>query len=196
MTLRTHKKEFNIILVSVLLGALAAAGFGFFYNTIQAKVDRIAGLQDELALVSARVSRLSQLTELVRTIEEERTQLASYYLSEDDIVDYLEMTEDIAARTETVISFSSIEPVAMMIEDGHHKQVAADTDNAYPIYKLNLAVDGAWGDMMEALQLLETAPVMTMIHSIRLDNIEGDEEAGNTESFWKASLEMTVGRSE
>jgi len=189
MRFSEHKKELQVVGGSLVLGALAVLSFFFVQGIIRTQLTTIGETLQQVALVSGRVDRLSQLTELVRVISQDRSTLESFFLTEDELVGFLELTETFAQRTNTTFEFSSIDPAALRIEAGTHSEIPVDSENSHPTYQLALSIEGSWENVQKAVQLVESAPIVMIIHSV---SFVVDDDL--SESLWRADIRMSVGR--
>ena len=166
----------QIFFVTLILSAVFMAAYFFLFQIIRNGSEIIAQLNADKELQLQLKQRYLSNRSFLNSIISERAELDSYFVSEDDIVTFLEDVEVLGKKTGTTVTVDSVS------ED---EKLTNDT----MFGKLNISIQstGSWQGSIHTLSLLESMPKSVTIRSARISVASGGEE-----QIWRGVYEVAV----
>ncbi len=161
-----------ILVLTLVVGAVYAGIFLYIKNTNK-EITELTKVIDEQIQIEEKLRSIESVME--DTIEG-RAKLDSYFVGQNDIVQFIETIEALSGITGEEVTIISVD----IQED--------DNTSAYQFLRLRLTTRGAWEETIHFIALLETLPNYVVIERAGLDLRFTDEEAGE----WRSSFDIKV----
>lgn len=162
-----------LVSIAVALVLASVATYVGGVRLVQGGMGRINTLSEELATAVERERRLDSVKELVNDTTQERSLIASYFVTEDGVASFIQFIEEIAADLDVTPSISS---------------VAAENDTL----SFQVSVSGSWEEVTQTLARIESAPRASRIKQLRLYS-EADPDAEDVSlATWTAVFTLTT----
>ena len=177
LTKINHILIFYTLILVILIGA-----FVLFSLYINEKKVSAAVILSDIEMLKNQNSRLQDLNSVLKDIKEDQNKLNSYFVSSDEIIDFLEAVEKIGQDSGAEVEVHSIDEV--------------ETSNPLiDILTLNLTAKGNWESVYHFLILIQNYPVRATFDRIhmstaRTKSLERDENAEEDE--WRGVFNMKV----
>lgn len=140
----------------VILNLVIISAWFFLFTSINKKKDRVELLQNDVAKRVSRQNELSQLKLLVDDVREEKNKLATVFINENNIVDFIESLEGIAEASKVDLRLRSVN-----VASGKAKNT---------ITQFN--INGEFENVFHYIALLETAPYQILFNKVSFVNKE------------------------
>lgn len=130
---------FAVAIVLVVVGILA---YGVIVWDIRKNIDEADGLSMNIAAESQKEANIESIRNIFRGTAEERGKIDSYFVSSDNIVDFLEKIEFLGKKSGVSLSFDSVD-------------IPSEEKN---ILRVRVGTEGSWEDTFYFLSLVENLP--------------------------------------
>ncbi len=160
-----------VVACFVLATLLVCVGYEYF--KISEFKNNIVDIESELDTEKISLNNYAYLVKTASNIKSESEKVNTFFIKKDEIVNFLDSVEKLSDVSNTLISVQSLgekEPVG-----GQH------------ILSVQVHIQGDYGDVCKAIQLLEELPYYIEIQSIKLSNIEM-ENGKNKKKVWQADV--------
>lgn len=167
-------KKTKIFIVILIIINLALAGvLWYFSGVINIHSEKALSSTAELDFEVKKEEKLRSTEAIIRDTEEERVELDSRFVKDEEVVDFIKLIENIGEKTGVVVDIKTVSVI--------------DTDFGFS-EALGLQVEyiGNWSETMHFLSLIEELPFSIEIISFSSDKKEGDE------LLWQSSLGIEV----
>jgi len=155
--------------LSILICAVALAGYGYWYSTISNKSVAVATLEQEIKAKTETISRIAVARATLAEIAEDEAAVQAYFVPEAKVVSFI---TDLQARASAVSA--SLKVLSVSTSGGKK-----------PTLTLSLAVDGTFDAVMRTIGAVEYAPYHLSIARVTLGE--------NGKGAWHAELSIVVG---
>lgn len=164
--MKTKTKQ--LLSFALLFCLLALGGYIYLFSVMKRINVAVASSSRDLAYELERESRLKSVEVIVRDTVEKREALASYFVSEDAVVDTITQLENIADVTGAEVTVSSVTR-----EEGQVGRLM-----------IAIQIKGGWDTMMSALTLMQHFPLALQINSAALTK--------NNDLSWSGRVALTI----
>jgi len=162
----------RITSISLVLFLLAAAAFAFVFVQIQYQGEELSTQIAVLDEQRAQEESYFQLRRIAETSQVSRTQLESYFFSnESESIDFLNMIEELAPTTGVALNTTSLS----LVDD--------EADSRQWI-EVGFSFDGSLSKVQNFLTILEELPYVSKVVSVNM--------AAVTQAKWQAEVTMRV----
>lgn len=155
-------KKSIVVWGAILL--VAVSGYLYFFSTLKNSAANVSDLATELSYQTDRATRLNSVETIVRDTEEERAQLKTFFLSEDDIVDFITEVESLGNSLGVPIDVLSV------------SSETPEVVGTGGVLELRVTFDGPWNSVVSMLALLETQEIATTLNKVSL-SYKGHEDS-------------------
>lgn len=169
-------RTYRLVLLGGILLTLSSALYGFFWYQISTQSATFADLEAEIARASTLTSDTVALRSLIRDTENDRALLESAFLSDDDLIEFLELIEGLGTTTKTEVTVVSVGTGSA--QGGNENQ-----------YNLSISGEGSWSGVYHLFMLIQALPVAVIIDRVRF------ETTGDATLPWQVLIDFTVERS-
>ena len=173
--MKIYSGHYILVVFSLLTTVAAAFGYYVLYGQVVAQAESSSQAMQAVGLEVGRKEQEGQLLKLYDETKVKRAKLASSFVAEDKVVDFIEEVEAIGADTSTTLELSSLAK-----EEGR--------------IKAHIEVKGSWSGVMRALMIIENMPYSISVKDIRLiaaGDASGDLKKTSSRT-WNLSLDFSV----
>jgi archaellum component FlaF (FlaF/FlaG flagellin family) len=160
------------LIISILALLVAGGAYAATFISMSKLQERSFSLAEEIHASLDKEARISRAERTLTLINSQEKTVHEYLVSDDTVVDFLEILEGIEERTNAQIDIVSV--AASAAKDG---------------FTVNLTVEGSFKKVMQTLGAIEQLPVFISINQGAIETIIRD---GDTESLWTASASYSV----
>ncbi len=165
------KSPFIHLILSIVISALALAGYGAWYATVSAKSASATVLQDRIDIKTEAVSRMATTRAAFTEIAGDEAAVQSYFVPETSVVSFIDGLEARGRSLGTAISVLS---------------VSTETVSSQPMLAFDLSIKGTFDAVMRTVGVIEYAP-----YAISIVAFSTGYDKKN--SLWSANLKLRVG---
>lgn len=162
--MKLYSGHYVLVCFAILTSIVAGLGYYLLYQQVVAQAESSSQAVRAVESEAERKLEEEQLLKLYADTELDRAKLASSFVQEDKIVEFIEEVEAIGPITNTTLELS-----ALAKEEG---KISAHVD-----------VKGSWTSVMRSLLLIENMPYSISVKGIRLTL---------TEKVWNLNLDFSV----
>lgn len=152
-----------------MIGAVSA--YVFFFFSVEKQKEKFIAERTARAEASARKEALSALMRTLDETKEERTDLFTRVLQEEDVIDLLALIETVGKEQGVVLTTNSltVEPINATFES----------------LVVSIDVEGPLTGVMHVLKLLEHLPYQSSVRNVQV--LRNESEEG-----WKSTYDVRV----
>ena len=161
----------DILILIILCNLAALAGYYFSFQNIKAQTKAASSLIGTVDMSQQKDSHLGALRAVVKDTDGKRQQLATFLLSSDTEVSFIERIETLAKGSGLGVKTKSVSSVAGSMVGAKNFQMQIETT-------------GSWSNTMYFLSQLENLP-----YDIR---VQGDYLSKQSGSAWLSTLDISV----
>lgn len=164
-----------LIIASVLL-LLSLGAYALTFRAVNALQEESFLLQEEITAAKDREVRIARAERTLALIREQEEAVNNYLVSEETIVDFLELLEGVENTTGVEIDIASV----------------ASKDDVKS-FAVSVRVEGRFAPVMKTIAIIETLPVYIETTSASMDTVlrEGNQDEG----IWTATLSYLIKKS-
>ncbi len=162
-----HLAVMTTLLVAVLLG------YGYWYSVVSAKSAEVVQLQSQIDSKNATASYIASVRSALAEISNDEAVVQSYFVSESDVVTFINDLQSRGSTKESVVSVSSV------------SSVPVSKTSAHPALKLSLKVQGTFDAVLRTIGSIEYAPYDISITSLSVNKKDKKQ--------WTANVNILVG---
>ena len=166
-------KTVKFSVVSGLLSAVLIAVYYILTNQIKEKNREAATILNEIDSVLLVDQQLRDAQNFIRDTEDDRAKLNSYFVSNEGIVDFLEVIEGLEQYAEVEVSIKTIGEN----DTGEFESVEQ--------LELNLTAEGSWGAVYHFFALLESLPHSIDMSRVQFNSIGENVNGEDTTDKWR-----------
>lgn len=150
----------------LFLNALAAGAWFFFYKEIASERDGVLSLKNDILVADAKLKNIRSLGQSLESIAEDREKAEKIFVSSEEIVEFIEDTEELARLSGVEMEIKSAALPAKLEDKG-------------PIFSVKL--DGAFGQVFRFSSLLEKTNYEISFEEVKLAKGEDGRWIGEIE---------------
>lgn len=180
------KKSFLISAVVVLF---VISGYVTFFLIIKHKNEQVSLFSQEIELYTNRENSIRNADKIAEDFKEDIEKLNSYFLTEDNVVSFIETIEDFGQKSDVEIKIGSVD-----VAQPNSKK---STDST-----LTLRVDakGSWSSVLTFMEYIENTTYSIDLNKVALSSVSSvvpffgtkDVSISKDTSQWNASFELSV----
>ncbi|PCI89751.1 hypothetical protein COB18_03020 [Candidatus Kaiserbacteria bacterium] len=154
---RTNKIVITLLSVGAVTLGISMSAYSWVFFEMQQTVTQIANITNETQILATQNAHAQTVRRIVRDTQDERSELDTYFLIEDDIVTFFADLENLGTSAGVNISVSSV-------------KVGKPLDNDKFITPLTLTLEsaGSLRQVFHTLALLEAYPKALQITQTRI----------------------------
>ncbi len=149
--MRLNSKHYFLLLIGLCSVIVTSIGYWYVYKSVIVNGQKKAALIREIEIDNDNKKNQEFLTEVSKATEQDRAKLASYFISEDDVLGFITSIESIEKVSSTTVKISSI-----------------SNDSSINHIRANIEISGGWVNVRRALSMIENLPYSINIDSINL----------------------------
>ena len=107
--MKTHSGHYILVVFALLTSVVAGLGYYMLYQQVVVQAESSSQAVQAVGLEAERKQQEGQLIKLYADTELDRAKLASSFVQEDKIVNFIEEVEAIGTFTNTTLDLSSLE---------------------------------------------------------------------------------------
>lgn len=182
-----HSSKTKQILLStvVMIIAVPVLYIMLFIN-IKEKNNNVSALTNEVDIVLQKEIKLRSVKFLIRDTLQERADLDSHFVADDEIIDFIETIENLGADSGAKIEITNVS--ISSIEKKEDDQV-----NISELLNLDFKIKGRFIQMFHFLSMLEKLPFKIDILRVNFENIsEKSRKIDKTLEPWNGFFSITT----
>lgn len=180
--MRSFSKTITSLLIAVGAFLLACTAYALLFISIRDKNIEISALQQGVDTSSGRAALLLSAKNALDATAKDRADLDAYFVSNDDVVSFIEDIEGLKVATGADIKVVSV-------------NVAADSKNtSVQTLTLSTTIDGSWNQQMHALSLIESMPYRTNVSSVQFRLLSDIDRT--LPKQWSGSITFSVSKAD
>lgn len=165
-----HSRTKLIAGIALLVCVASGAVFGTMLWVISSHKAEVYSARVASKKFELESRALGQLEDTMRAEEDKWKKLKSFILHDDDVITFLQLTEDVAREQGVSLSTElTLSPIDATFESLH----------------MNTTIEGSFDGVMRMIRLLETLPYQSEVEQVSLSRSGGD-------GVWSATLAITV----
>lgn len=169
------KKTLKLFLVAVILALVAISAYGVAVWEIRKNLSEAADLSSSIAAESQKEAGIESTRNILRNTAAEREKIESYFVSSDNIVDFLEKIELLGKKSGVVLSFDSVD-------------IPSDEKN---VLRVRANTKGNWENTFYFLSLIENLPFKIELEKSSIIKIV--EVVSNVKTFyWRGDFTIKL----
>lgn len=168
----------KILILLILCNIAAIVGYYFLFQHIKTQSKTALSLTSTIDLSQQKNSHLSSLRAVVKDTEGKRQQLATFLLSSDAEISFIEQVETLAKKS------------GLGAKTNNVSSVAGETVTTKKL-QMQLETTGSWNNIMYFLSQLENSPYDVHVKAVSLSasqSVAGKRVA----SSWTATFDINV----
>ena len=146
--------------VATLVALLSVAAYAWLFTEVRSLVAEVAIAAEEASILSTQNKNTQTIRRVVRDTKEERAELQSYFVNEDELVSFLEKLEAVGVRTGAPLSVENV-----------GARGAVDKDGLIVPLSLSLRATGTFRQVVHTLALVEAFPKVLSLERVRLSQL-------------------------
>ncbi len=171
--MKLSKTQVKVIIITFVL-ALFLSGYGYVFITIKNKNNHISVLQNQIDIEAKKDSRLHSIKSLLADLDKEIEQIDTYFVVDNEVVDFLEDIENLGLIAGVSISVNSVS-----VDEEITKELPFD------LLKVKFVSRGKWSSIIHLVSLLETFSLGIIINEVRLEKLTDSES-------WQGNISFSV----
>lgn len=156
--MNVNSKHYILLLFSFAALAISGAGYVLLYKAVVSEARESSQAIAEVALENTKRLREQELTATYADTLSDRTRLASFVISEAEIVDFIEAVEGVGADSGAQVEISAI----------GKGDIAKTEKVSFGHIAAHLEIQGSWINVMRALILVENMPYSISMNNFNL----------------------------
>lgn len=146
-----------LTIVGVVAMVVSTAAYSWLFVKVRGTIAQVAFTAEEAQLLATKNAHTQTVRRIVRDTQEEREELNEYFLTQDEIVVFLEDVESLTADSGAKVSVETVGEGASIDKDGLVKPLLVD-----------LKLSGTLEEVFHALALIETFPKAVTVRDARI----------------------------
>lgn len=177
-----HKTK-KILILCIILNLLIWAAFAFFFLKIRTQTNRISDLTSEVGVDIDRDKNLRTTKAMLDENEVAISQLDSYFVKSDGVVDFINSLESMGNKNGVSINISSV-------------SVESDVKAKATLYetlRLKIEISGTWANVTNFIAILENLPYGVNISQVSLVSVPSAlSDSGKGSVSWRGAVDFGV----
>lgn len=158
------------LIIAACILVLSLGGYVVTFSLVSGLQEESFLLADEITAAQNKEARISRAERTLAAIKEQENTVASHFVSEETIVDFLEELEGIEERAGVEITIGSV-------------------SGEGEVFAISLNVQGTFVNVMRTLEAIENLPVLIDVLRASIDTTV--RESGD-DGMWSASVEYSI----
>lgn len=169
------KKTIKLFLIAAILALAAISAYGMAVREIRKNLSGAADLGSSIAAESQKEAGIESTRNILRNTAAEREKIDSYFVSSDNIVDFLEKIELLGKKSGVALSFDSVD-------------IPSDEKN---VLRVRAGTKGSWENTFYFLSLIENLPFKIELEKSSV--IKTVEVVSNIKTFyWRGDFTIKL----
>lgn len=176
--MKHHHNHIALLLAALSITIFVWALYGYMHYAVNVSLSRALTAREAAKNEQTYKSQKQNLISLYEKTTEDRAKLISFFVADDEKVDFIEEIESFGDIVQAKVTLSDI-----VADDLATKPVGT-------LGKISIRVDvvGSWPSVMRALKMAETLPYKSSVSGVRLDFSGLSEETKNQKREWHATF--------
>ena len=175
-------KAIQFSVVSGLLSAAFVAGYYILDNQIKGKNREAAVILSEIDSALLVDRQLRGVQNLIRDTEGDREKLNSYFVSNEGIVDFLEVIEGLEQYTGAEVSIKTVG----VNDPGEFENIEQ--------LELNLTAEGSWEAVYHFFVLIESLPYRIDLNRVQFNSVGKSVSEEGTVDKWRGIFVLSAAK--
>jgi Tfp pilus assembly protein PilO len=176
------KKTKNAIIFMTILVIVAVVAYVMFFVSIKNKNENVSLITNEIDIAVEKEVKLKSVKNLVNDIEEDRLKLDTYFIKDDEVVDFIESVEGMAEDAD-------ISAEVTAVDIGDYKNNVNQASDMVERLLLSLKVYGKWNDVFHFISLIEKMPFVVNLSNINIGAVYSNNKKT---SYWQGTFKMSA----
>jgi Tfp pilus assembly protein PilO len=170
-----HSKKILIIIIACNI--VAMVGYYFLFQYIKKQTTAASSLSSTIDLGQQKNSHINSLRSLVKDTESQRQHLATFLLSSDNEISFIEQIENLAKNSGLAVRTNNVSSLAG----------GAETTR---VFQMQTQTVGSWSNTLYFLSQVENLPYGIKILGVSLNRQSADGSTGG--SSWVTTFDVNV----
>jgi hypothetical protein len=177
--LKTTKQIFALMMV---LAIAVIFSYVLFFNNIKEKNKTISLITNDVNIAVQRDIKLRSAKDLIKDTQESRSELDTYFVIDDKLVDFIEDVERISRYTG-----ADVEVMSVNVDDNKNAE-----NDISELLKLNFEAKGEWKEVFQFLALIEKMPFKIDVSTASFRVIHSDDIEEDSPRIWKGFFSIST----
>jgi len=176
------KQIFETVMVMTIIALIA---YIVLFIQIKEKNEIVSALTNEAESIVQKETKLRSVKNLVRDIERERNIIDSYFITDDNIVDFIEIIENLGKKNGLSIEITSVK--VDNIDSDIEKKIKMGE-----LLRVNFKTKGHFSELFQLLSVLENLPFKIDLLNIDFSKSAGVLNRDKNINLWSGFFSITV----
>lgn len=179
-------KTKQILLTIIVLVIAVSIAYAMLFLNIKEKNNNISALSNEIDIVLQKEIKLRSVKHLINDTEQDRVKLDSHFVTDDEVVNFIEKIENLGTDSGT-----KVEVISVYVDDVN-KEVTNQAAINELLY-LDFKTEGSFAQMFHFLSMLEKLPFKIDIPQVNFEKtLDGTGKVNKSLGSWKGLFSITV----
>lgn len=180
--MKQFKTTKQILALTMILAIASVVFYVLFFNNVKGKNETISTIINDIDIAIQKETRLKSAKDIIKDTETGRGKLDTYFIDNEEIIDFIEEIEKIGRDIGV-----EIEIISVSISDSKIQR-----DNISEVLNLDLKAEGKWSSVFHFLALIEKMPFKINISKINLQVVYNDGDKKNSSGIWKGFFSISA----
>ncbi len=185
--MRRKTKTKQIFETIAVMTIIALVFYVILFIQIKEKNKIVSALTNETESIIKKETKLRSVKKLVRDIERERNIIDSYFITNDNIVDFIEIIENFGKRNGLSIEITSVKV------DDINSVLEKKVKTGELLY-VNFKTKGHFGELFQFLSILENLPFKIDLLNIDFKKPSGISGQDKDMNLWSGFFNISVAK--
>jgi hypothetical protein len=172
----TNHRHYILTIFAVLAVGVSIFGYITMWNVINEQAGEYSRMSAETLAENEQKKHQQDLASVYTQSTETRNSIKTFIVSQEKIVEFLDIVEKIGIDSGAPIDVSGI----------NTGEFTLDSSNAIGHFSVHITSSGSWSGIMKVLMLIEYMP-----YSVSLNNIH-ISKGGDKNSKWDLALDLRI----
>jgi len=177
------KSTRNKFIIATAILVVAAVGYGIFFSIITSTNKALATIDYELDIEVRNESGLKDLSRVIKNTETERSVLNTYFIKDDDVVDFINDLEGYAREVGVV-------PEIVFVDTDNTEIL--DAIDHFEDLNIEIKVKGSWSNVFHFAQVVDNIPNHLSVDKVSIINVPSKSEEGGPSLEWEGVFGFSV----
>lgn len=178
------KTKKTFIFITILVVVIAVV-YTMFFTSIKTKNENISLVINDIDISIERETKLKSVKSLIEDIKDDREKLDTYFVDDDEVIDFIENIETLAENMGVGVEVLSVD-----ISDDENN--TPEQNRISELLLLSLRVEGLWSDLFHFISIVEGLPFKIDVSKVNIDAVYQDGEKIVSSGNWKGLLNLSV----
>lgn len=169
-----NSKHYLALTISLTIFIVSIFAFIFIYRLIGTQLDTTRAIYSEIAQTKAEENQAHSIVSELSTTKTNRDLLLSYFVRDDQTVDFIQKIESVGNKSGSNVSIVSI-------SDDDLSSTTAGTTGSI---RAHINIKGTWEETLRGLHLMENLPYGESVDNLRATPI--------SKNSWNIEFDLTV----